>query len=58
MLRYIDEQLHLLDRRVYTTSGIAMNHTERGKYSEIRIQVLYHIYTLSQYVNLEDVSNE
>ena len=54
MLRYIDKQLHQLDRRAYSTSFMAMNHIERAQYLETKIMVLWHIYTLSQYINLEE----
>ena len=58
MLRYVDEQIYLLDRRAYTTGRMVSNHKERAEYLQVRVFVLHHIYNLSQYVNLEDVDIE
>ena len=58
MLRYVDEQIYLLDRRAYTTGRMVSNHKERAEYLQVRVFVLHHIYNLSQYVDLEDVDIE
>jgi hypothetical protein len=47
MLRYIDEYLDTLD------AGSLPYHKERAAYLQARMQVLYHIYNLTQYVGIE-----
>ena len=58
MLRYVDKQIYLLDRRAYITGHMSSNHRERAEYLQVRVFVLHHIYNLSQYVDIEDVDIE
>ena len=48
MLRYIDEQLFALDK------GVDREDRARGQYLEVRVQLLYHIHNVSQYVRVEE----
>ena len=48
MLRYIDEQLFALDK------GVDREDRARGYYLEVRVQLLYHINNVSQYVRVEE----
>ena len=53
-LKYVDEQIVRLDQKgKLWTSKTGVNHFERSQYLEIRLQLLYHIYNVSDFLQEE-----
>ena len=47
-LRYIDQQLHSLDRTLWVSGGLVKNHRERAEYINLRIQTISEIRMILQ----------